>query len=455
MQANAGQIWLLATGLVIATTVTVAVVAHAAIANLAWPMAFVLGAIVAPTDELASAPVLERLKMPRHLIAIVQGESLLNDAASLILYGAALTVVTTGRFSVGRDALLFVLAAGGGVVLGMVVARVAVEGWRRVTDTQLQGVISLNLPYLTYILAQQIGLSSVLAVVYAGISANRFTPRVITPAARLQVTGFWETLVFLANALLFLLVGLQLHELAHVVLTEYSWQAVLWYALLVNATVVGTRFAWLMGQEYIPVIGGASEHPDGDWKHALVASWSGLRGAVSLAAALAIPMTVASGAHLEHRNLIIFLTFSVILVTLVGGGLTLPYVVRRLQIPDGSAEEEADLRRGILGMSAAALGRIEQLEQDGRLSPGDALRLRRRHEHRRDHVEGHDDAERGVKDAELEVIAAERTALIDLRERGEIDNTILRRLQRALDTSQERLNYISDPSEESNPSDDH
>lgn len=443
MRRNAGQIWVLAIGLVIGTTLTVAVVAHASIAHLAWPMAFVLGAIVAPTDELASAPVLERMRMPRHLIAIVEGESLLNDASSLILYAVAITAATTGAFTIGGATLQFFVAAIGAIVLGLAVARLAVEGWRRITDTQLQGVISFNLPYLAYALAQRFGLSGVLAVVYAGIYANRFTPVVVTPAARLQVTGFWETLVFLANALLFLLVGLQLHELSRAVLAEYSWQAIVWYAFLVNVAVVGTRFAWVMLQEFAPVIGGASEHPEGDWKHAFVSSWSGLRGAVSLAAALAIPTTVAGGAPLPHRDLVVFLTFSVILVTLVGGGLTLPLVIRWLRIPEGSAEETEDLQRGLLGMSEAALGRVDQLERENRLDAEDARRLRRRYEHHRHHAAGHPSDEIEQIEAEREVLAAERSALVAMRERGDIDNTVLRRLQRVLDITEERLRHHS------------
>ena len=185
-------------------------------------MAFVLGAIVAPTDELASAPVLERMRMPRHLIAIVEGESLLNDASSLILYAAALTAATTGAFHFGHDALHFVVSGVGGILLGIVAGMFAVRGWRWITDTQLQGVISFNLPYIAYVLAQRTGLSGVLAVVYAGTYVNRFTPIVITPAARLQISGYWNTVVFLANALLFTLVGLQLHDLARDVLREYS-----------------------------------------------------------------------------------------------------------------------------------------------------------------------------------------------------------------------------------------
>ncbi len=441
MRANAGQIWMLAIGLVIATTVVVAIVAHATILNLAWPMAFVLGAIVAPTDELASAPVLERMRVPRHVIAVVEGESLLNDAASLIFYAAALAAATTGVFNFGRAAWQFLFAGFGGVALGLAAGWLAIQGWRRIKDTQLQGVISFNLPYLAFIASQRLGLSSVLAVVFAGIYVNRYTPLVITPAARLQVSGFWETLVFLANALLFVLVGLQLHDLMRMVLIEYSWPTILWYAFVVNATVIVTRFAWVMGQEFFPVIGGASEHPEGDWKHALVTAWSGLRGGVSLAAALAIPVAAAGGGPLPHRHLVIFLTFTVILVTLVGGGLTLPILVRSLKIDDPGAEEDEDMERALLGMSKAALARLEKLRGDRSIGAADAARLRKRYEHLRSHAGGHPDHEDAVFDAERQLLDAERDELIAMRARGEIDNTVQRRLQRALDIARERIDH--------------
>jgi CPA1 family monovalent cation:H+ antiporter len=442
IRANAGQIWVLAIGLVTATTIVVAVVAHAAIPGLIWPMAFVLGAIVAPTDELASAPVLERMRMPRHLVAIVEGESLLNDASSLILYAAALTAATTGAFHFGRDVLNFVFSGVGGIVLGILAGIVAVRGWRWITDTQLQGVISFNLPYIAYILSQRFGLSGVLAVVYAGTYVNRFTPIVITAASRLQISGYWNTVVFLANALLFTLVGLQLHDLARDVLLEYSWPTVLWYAFLVNVAVIGTRFAWLMGQEFIPSIGAAYEHPDPDWKHALIASWSGLRGSVSLAAALAIPVTIASGAPLAHRHLVIFLTFSVILVTLVGGGLTLPLLIRALGVHEEAPEEESEFRRALTAMANAALARIEELVGENKITADAARRFRTRYEHKRDHARGHSQDEYDELDAEVLLIAAERTTLVDLRTRGEIDNTVLRSLQRDLDIAAERINSL-------------
>ena len=298
MRANAARIWAPAIGLVLVTTFAVAAIAHASIPELGWPMATVLGAIVAPTDELASVPVLERMRIPRHVIAIIEGESLLNDASALILFVAALAAVTTGSFDLQRSVGRSVIAGLGGVALGLALGRVAVEAWRRIQDTDLQGAISFTLPFLVYVSALKLGLSGVLAVVFTGITVNRWTPLVLTPASRLQLSGYWDTAVFLANALLFVLVGLQLHELARTVLSTYSCQELAWYALLVNATVFATRFAWTFAQSYAPWIGGAAEHEAPDWKHALIAAWSGLRGAVSLAAALAIPVTLASGAAL-------------------------------------------------------------------------------------------------------------------------------------------------------------
>jgi len=439
MRQNRSQIWVLAFGLVIVTATVVAAVAHATVSHLTWAMAFVLGAIVAPTDELASVPVLERMRMPRHLIAIVVGESLLNDASALIFYNFSIVAVVTGSFIFGNALLHFVIAAAGGVAVGLLVGRIAVEGWRRIKDTQLQGIISFEVSYLAYLLAQRLSLSGVLAVVYGGMYANRFTPRVVTPASRLQAVGYWDTVVFLINAVLFLIVGMQLHDLAHNVLLEYSWQTVIWYAFVVNVTVVGVRFAWILGVEYIPFIGASSEHSKGDWRHAVIASWSGLRGAVSLAAALAIPVSLADGSPLPHRHLVIFLTFSVILVTLVFGGLTLPWVVKLLSVPEDTSEEEEELRAGLLGMSQAALEELSKIEGEGRLDDRDLARLRRRYEHRRDDVEGHSNDDDALVEAELRLLSAEREALLEMRERGSIDNTVLRRLQHVLDISEERL----------------
>lgn len=443
MWANRKQIGMLAIGLVFATTFGVAAIAHAVIAHMTWATALVLGAIVAPTDELASAPVLERFRIPRHVIAIVGGESLVNDAVSLVLYAAAVTAVLRGSFDVRGIALYLVLGALGSIIVGVVAGRLAVEGWRRVKETNLQAVISLLLPFVAYVPAQRLGTSGVLEVVTAGVYVNRFTPIVLTPDARLRLIGFWETFVFVANALLFLLVGLQLHHIAARVLAHDSWSTVFWYALAVNVGVVFIRFAWIAGTELLRLGDSSSEHAEANWKHAIVASWSGLRGAVSLAAALAIPLTVTGGVPFPERDLIIFLTFTVILVTLVGGGLTLPVVIASLHMTEASSEEDEDMQRATTGMSAAAFERIDRLERERRLEPEHAQALRRRYEHVRERSQRsasgdeNDDLDRALR-AERDVIEAQRQALIAMRDRGEIDNAVLRDVQLELDLADRR-----------------
>jgi monovalent cation/hydrogen antiporter len=442
MRRHESSIGTLVLGLVVVTTVAVAAVAHATIPALPWAMAFVLGAIVAPTDELASAPVLDALKMPRALIAIVEGESLLNDATSLIFYAAAIGAIVTGVFNLWKTVGWFFVAGLGGIAIGWIAALIARELWRRVRDENLQVVISLTLPYFAYALAGRLGVSSVLAAVFSGIIASRYTPVVVGPESRLQAAGFWNTLVFLANVILFLLVGLQLHGLIHAVASEYNWAMLIGAALVINITVIGVRLIWFIGNEYVPglpLVSGADTQPN--WRRALVAAWSGLRGAVSLAAAIAIPITTVSGAPVPQRDLVIFLTFSVILVTLVGGGLTLPALIRSLKIPDTDEDEANELRTALNAMYQAASSYLDGLVQRGEIDAQSATMLRRRSERR---LHSHDGDPENVRlvDQEREVVTEERAALVALRNRGEIDNTVLRHLQRKLDLAEVALPHM-------------
>ena len=441
MLENLGQISLLAVGLVIATTLAVATLAHAIVPGLPWGAAFVLGAIVSPTDELAAVPVLEHFRLPRHVIAIIDGESLLNDATALVIYAAAIGVVSTGAFSPGQTLLRFVTTLAGSIALGYVAGRLGVELWRRIKDAQLQGVISIILPFVAYVPAQRYGLSGVLAVVTAGVYVNRLNPRVMTAAARTQIVGFWNTLVFLANAVLFLVVGLQLHDVASAAFGRHSWQSVIGYAVAVNVVAIVVRVVLAVSAEYAPTAAPA-DHAAPDWKHALVVAWSGLRGSVSLAAALAIPLALPDGSPFPNRDLIIFVTFSVILVTLVGGGLTLPSVVKRLRI-EGGTEERDEIRLALVRTAEAATARIDELEAEGRIDAAHAEALRGKFAHRLDLQRAGDDGDAARhaarhQDVERELIAAQRNAIIDMRERGEIDNVVLRRVQADLDSAASR-----------------
>jgi CPA1 family monovalent cation:H+ antiporter len=445
MLENAGQIGVLAIGLVFATTVAVAVVAHTIIPGMAWGVAFVLGAIVSPTDELAAVPILQYFHLPRHVLAIIDGESLLNDATALVIFATAVTAVLTNAFHPLHTLLMFLMTAAGSLAIGYLAGRLAVEAWRRIKDKQLQGVISVVLPFLAYFPAQKLGLSGVLAVVTAGVYASRLTPRVMTAAARMQMVGFWNTLEFLANTGLFLVVGLQLHDVALAAFERHSWPLALGYAAAVNAVLIVVRLALAVLAEYAPTSAPA-DHAAPDWKHAFVVAWSGLRGAVSLAAALAIPLVLPNGSPFPDRDLIIFVTFSVILVTLVGGGLTLPTVVKWLHVAGGT-EEQDELRLALVRSAEAALARIDELESQGELDPDHAETLRAKFEHRRELQQATDDGE-AVNHAARhtnvahELIAAQRQAVIEMRERGEIDNVVLRRVQADLDLAASRAAII-------------
>ena len=440
MLENAGQIAVLAIGLVAVTTVAVAVIAHAIIPHMPWAVAFVLGAIVSPTDELASVPVLERFRLPRHVVAIVDGESLLNDATALVIYAVALGVIATGAFNPAGTLLQFVVTVVGSIAIGFLAGRLAVEMWRRIKDRQLQGVISVTLPFLAYFPAVHFHLSGVLAVVTAGSYANHFTPKVMTAASRTQIVGFWNTVVFIANAVLFLLVGLQLHDVASATFARESWQPVVGYAIAVNVVIIVVRLALVVLAEFAPTAAPA-DHAAPDWKNALVVGWSGLRGAVSLAAALAIPLLLPDGNRFPHRDMIIFITFTVILVTLVLGGLTLPSLVRNLRIDAGN-EERDEIRLALIRSSAAAIKRIGELELAGTIDKDHADLMRRQFEHKHAVQMTADDEVRASHvrhaEAEREVIAAQREAVIEMRERGEIDNVVLRRLQANLDLTAAR-----------------
>jgi NhaP-type Na+/H+ and K+/H+ antiporter len=257
----------------------------------------------------------------------------------------------------------------------------------------------------------------------------------------LRIVGFWDMLVFLVNTVLFLVVGLQLHDVASDAFARHSWAQVIAYAVVVNVVVIVVRLTLAVLAEYAPTAAPA-DHAAPDWKHALIVAWSGLRGAVSLAAALAIPLVLPNGVPFPNRDLIIFITFSVILVTLVGGGLTLPSVVHWLHV-EGGTEERDELRRALIRSAEAALERIDELESDGRIDAAHAETLRDQFEHKRDLQsagDGEDAAEHAARhrDAALEVIAAQRKAIIEMRERGEIDNVVLRRVQADLDSAAAR-----------------
>jgi monovalent cation/hydrogen antiporter len=443
LRASVRPIGLLALGLVVFTTVGVAVVAHEYVAGLPWSSAFVLGAIVSPTDPLAATAIARRFGVPRKLVTIVEGESLVNDGTGLVLYRVAVAAVVTGSFSELWTGGLFVVTAAGGVGVGLAVGWLVRQARRRLDNPPAEVTISLLTGYFAFIPADLLGVSAVLAAVTAGIYLGWHTPELTTSQVRQQGSAVWEIVQYLLNALLFVLVGLQLPVVVDA-LGDVPARELLGWAAVVSATVVALRFAWVFVAIDLPkrISGGMPS-----WRGGVFVSWAGMRGAVSLAAALALPLETDSGASFPGRDVILFLTFAVILVTLVGQGLTLPLVIRRLRLEDDGLDDREDAKARIRA-AEAALARLEELELEEWVRDDTAQRARDAYHFRRERFRARfDDGDDGAIEARSqdfqrlrrELLAAERDAVLELRRAGVISNDVWLRVTRDLDLEDLRL----------------
>jgi monovalent cation/hydrogen antiporter len=430
-RANLKPIGLLAIGLVVATMLGVAAVAHLA-TGLSWPASFVLGAVVAPTDPIAATAIARRFGVPRRIVTIVEGESLVNDATALVLYGVAVTAVVTGSFSLLEGGLDFVVSVIGGIAVGLAVGWIVALVRIRLDNIPAEIAISLLTGFLAYIPAQALGVSGVLAAVTVGFYLGWRSPELSTPAMRLQAIAVWETLVFLLNALLFTLIGLQLGPILDELRGETTGDLII-DALVVTATVMLVRIVWVF-------VLGPRDYP-------AVIGWMGMRGAVSLAAALALPLETDAGAPFPGRELIIFLAFMVILGTLVGQGLTLPKLIHWLDFEEDRLEAKEDTKARIYAADAA-LQRLEELLDEDWVRPETADRLRGLYNFRRSRFQarfdGEDDGsiERQSTDFQRlrrELLEAERAAIVGLRRQGRISDEVMRRVERDLDLEDSRL----------------
>jgi Na+/H+ antiporter len=448
LRANARPIVLLAIGLVLTTTVAVAAVAHAAIPGLGWPTAFVLGALVSPTDPTAATAIAERLGLPRRLVALVEGESLVNDGTALVAYRFAVAAVVTGSFSLATASGRFVLNIAGGIAVGLAVGFVIREVRRRLDNPPVEITISILSGYFAYLPAEAIGVSGVLSAVTVGIYMGWHTPELTTAQTRLQGVAVWEILFFLLNAFLFTIIGLQLPVILDG-LAGYSTATLVWYAALIATTVVAARFAWIFATTRLPrLVGRHRGEPQGPWQPSVVLAWSGMRGAVSLAAALALPLTTDAGTHFPNRELIVFLTFAVILATVVVQGLTLPKLISLLDLEDDSRLEAKEDTKARIHAADAALARLEELVDEEWVREDTAERLRGLYGYRRSRFQarfdGDDDGgieQRSTDYQRLlrELIQAERAAVRALRRERRISDEVMRRVERDLDLEEARL----------------
>jgi monovalent cation/hydrogen antiporter len=448
LRANVRPIGLLAIGLVLTTTVAVAVVAHAAIPGLDWPTAFVLGAIVSPTDPTAATAIAQRLGLPRRLVALVEGESLVNDGTALVTYRFAVAAVVTGSFSLAAASGRFVLSIAGGIAVGLAVGLVIREVRRRLDNPPVEITISILSGYFAYLPAEALGVSGVLAAVTVGIYMGWHTPELTTPQTRLQGVAVWEILFFLLNAFLFTIIGLQLPVILDG-LAGYSTATLVWYAVLIATTVVAARFAWIFATVHIPrLLSRRRRDAAVPWQPSVVLAWSGMRGAVSLAAALALPLTTDAGTSFPDRELVVFLTFSVILGTVVVQGLTLPKLIGLLEIEDDSRLEEKEDTKARIHAAEAALARLEELVDEEWVREDTADRLRGLYDFRRSRFRARldraDDGSIEQRSADYqrllrELLEAERAAVRALRRERRISDDVMRRVERDLDLEEERL----------------
>jgi CPA1 family monovalent cation:H+ antiporter len=444
---NLRPILLLAVGLVVATTVVVAVVARLVVPGMPWPVAFALGAIVSPPDAVAAPAIARRLRIPHRLVTILEGESLVNDAAALVLYRASVAAAMSGAFAVGPALGQFVLAGLGGIAAGLLVGWIA--GWAlRLTEESLAEIaITLLAPYAAWVLAERLHVSGVLACVVGGLYLRRVFSSVVPPATRIQARAVWDVAIFVLNGLIFILIGLQLGAIREAGLPS-SLGRLVWQGALISAAAIVVRLLWVPLATVIPRLVSPAlrrRDPIPPASHIFLVSWTGMRGIVSLAAALALPVAAGRGAPFPFRDEVILLTFAVILSTLVLQGLSLTPLIRRLDLEeDDSLEvEEAFAREEA---ARAALARLEKL--DGAAWPREDLdRLRALYTQRVQRAsplelgEGSASARSRATARRLrhEVLAAERRALIALRDRGVISDEVLHRLEGELDIEAVRM----------------
>jgi Na+/H+ antiporter len=448
-RANLRPIMWLAIGLVLFTTCSVGFLAHYFIPVLPLAGAFVLGAIISPPDAVAATAITERLRVPQRIVAIIEGESLVNDATALVAFAFAVDALNTGTFSLAQAGIRFVVVTVGGILIGLGIGWLASQAQRRLDDPPVQITISLLTPYAAYLLADQLKVSGVLAVVSAGLFLGWRAPEIINSRMRLQAYPVWEMIVFLLNGLVFILIGLQLPEVLQVISSKAIPKAhLIGYAILISALVIVVRFVWVFTATYVPRWFNRhlrERDPAPSWRQITIVAWTGMRGVVSLAAAMSLATPMAE--RDLTIDLIIFFTFAVILVTLVLQGLSLPWLIRALNVVD-TGETDREEREARLKANLAAMARLAELEENKKFATDLLQHLRVEYEDRVRQLEACDQTEEDsthrlfstdYQRLQHDALQVERHTILQLRNERVINDHVLRRIQRDLDLAEARL----------------
>jgi len=460
----------LAITLVFFTTVAVAVTAHYLIPGFSWPLAFVLGAVVSPPDAVAASGIIKGLGLNKKVITILEGESLVNDASALIAYRYAVTAVTTGTFIFWKAGLQFLLIAGVGIAIGIAIGYLFVLAHKKIENNPVvETSLTLLSPFVSYLAAEQFHMSGVLAVVSTGLVISWRSPEVFSYQARMRTRVVWDTLVFLLHGFVFMLIGLQLPSIIND-LGNYPLTEILGYGLLISLVTIIVRIIWVFSgarmqnffqkKKKVSVDLSVNNNEDSTWKNVLVVAWTGTRGVISLAAALALPLALNDGTVFPKRHSIIFLAFVVIFVTLIVQGLSLPLLIRWLKLKpeDNTAAEEKELQ---LFFATSALHFIdheltvslnnklkEQLREKYEQLINDLTKeIRRQKKAKRNDEEIKAPPPDDLINAQLEISKFKRELLLRVHKEGEFSDAAIKQVEREMDINELKLN-LQVPKEE-------
>lgn len=453
-RANFGPISRLAIGLVLVTTALVALVAHTLIPEMSWAAAFVLGAVVSPPDAVAATAIFQRVGAPRRIVTILEGESLINDASAIVVYTFAVAAVVTGAFSASAATVEFVVVVAVGVLVGLATGRLLGDLVKILEEPSLVATATLIAPTAIYVLAEQLQGSGVLAVVTAGIVHGYRSSRTMTPQARSRNRAMWDQVMTVLEGLIFILIGFELGALQDVLNGE-DVQEVLGHSLAIFVALVVARFAYVFAgtwafRSHIPVQHIHRRARDGrmrtpapaplDWRGLFLIGWSGLRGVVSLATALALPLVTDAGVPFDHRDEIILITAAIIVFTLFGLGLPLPWLVRRLKLADDGSHER-EMMLALTTMRDAMHEEMRRVAQeDPAIDEMVAPMLRDLQAEREaagadatltwEELDAH---ARPRRELRTRMVESARSAVLDLRDRGLIGDEVLRDVEHDLD----------------------
>jgi Na+/H+ antiporter len=461
-KTNIKPISVLGISLVFITMIAVAITAHYFIPFFSWPLAFLLGAIISPPDAAAATGIIKGLRLNKQVISILEGESLVNDASALIAYRYALAASITGGFLFWQAGIQFILVAGGGVLIGLLVGLILVAIHKKIENQSIvETSLTLLTPYLSYLLAEEVHTSGILAVVSTGLFLSWRSPEIFSYQTRMYTRVVWDNLIFLLNGFVFILIGLQLPDILKQ-LPDYKLSVLISYGLTISLVTIIVRMLWVFGGAYSFKLfsrrlknrnePGSEDSQDETWKNVLIVAWTGTRGVISLAAALALPLTLNNGKIFAQRPMILFICFVVIFVTLVVQGFSLPLLIKLLRLKP-LHNEDKEIKELQLYLVNSTLHFIEvesDIKFDDRIREGLKSKYKQVMDELIKEINAHTKNEKdkqvpvrlltNIEKAQAEIIQFQRELLLKLHKSGQFSDAAIRHVERDMDIDELKLN---------------